>query len=163
VSAPTGPTSGHIAGGVHVLPLRIYYEDTDAAGIVYYANWLRFLERGRTEFLRLIGQEHSALRDERGVNWVVRRLAIDYLKPARLDETIEVITSCGALRGASLDMIQHASRGDEILVRAKLVVACMGATGRPVRLPSQLRTALAKVTGEKVIATDSPRSRHIQV
>jgi len=158
VSAPAGPTSGHIAGGVHVLPLRIYYEDTDAAGIVYYANWLRFLERGRTELLRLIGQEHSALRDERGVNWVVRRLAIDYLKPARLDETIEVVTSCGELRGASLDMNQQARRGEDILVRAELVVACMGTNGRPVRLPAGLRFALSQVT-----ATDSPRSRHIQV
>jgi acyl-CoA thioester hydrolase len=153
-----GPTSGHIAGGVHVLPLRIYYEDTDAAGIVYYANWLRFLERGRTELLRLLGQEHSALRDERGVNWVVRRCTIDYLKPARLDETIEVVTSCGELRGASLDMIQLARRGEEILVRAELLVACMGAAGRPVRLPPLLRTALAQVT-----ASDSPRSRHIPV
>ena len=157
------PTSGHIAGGVHVLPLRIYYEDTDAAGIVYYANWLRFLERGRTELLRLLGQEHSALRDERGVNWVVRRLAIDYLKPARLDETIEVVTSCGELRGATLGMIQQARRGEEILVRAELVVACMGATGRPVRLPPILRAALAEVTTDKVAAPDSPRSRHIQV
>ena len=110
-----------------MLPLRIYYEDTDAAGIVYYANWLRFLERGRTELLRLLGQEHSALRDERGVHWVVRRCTIDYLKPARLDETIEVVTSCGELRGASLDMIQQARRGEEILVRAELLVACMGA------------------------------------
>jgi acyl-CoA thioester hydrolase len=158
VSTSAGPTSGRIAGGVHVLPLRIYYEDTDAAGIVYYANWLRFLERGRTELLRLLGQEHSALRDERGVNWVVRRCAIDYLRPARLDETIEVVTSCGDLRGASLDMIQHARRGEEILVRAELVVACMGATGRPVRLPPHVRTALAQVR-----AGDSPRSRHIQV
>ena len=158
MSAPVAPTSGHIAGGVHVLPLRIYYEDTDAAGIVYYANWLRFLERGRTEFLRLIGQEHSALRDEQGVNWVVRRLAIDYLKPARLDETIEVVTSCGELRGASLDMVQHARRGDQILVRAELVVACMGMNGRPVRLPATLRFALSQLT-----AADSPRSRHIQV
>jgi acyl-CoA thioester hydrolase len=154
----SAPTSGHIAGGVHVLPLRIYYEDTDAAGIVYYANWLRFLERGRTELLRLIGQQHSALRDERGVNWVVRRLAIDYLKPARLDETIEVVTSCGELRGASLDMVQQARRGEEILVRAELVVACMGMNGRPVRLPPALRFALSQLT-----AADSPRSRHIQV
>jgi acyl-CoA thioester hydrolase len=158
VSTSAGPISGRIAGGVHVLPLRIYYEDTDAAGIVYYANWLRFLERGRTELLRLLGQEHSALRDERGVNWVVRRCVIDYLKPARLDETIEVVTSCGELRGASLDMIQLARRGEEILVRAELVVACMGATGRPVRLPPHVRTALAQVR-----AGDSPRSRHIQV
>jgi acyl-CoA thioester hydrolase len=154
----SAPTSGHIADGVHVLPLRIYYEDTDAAGIVYYANWLRFLERGRTELLRLLGQEHSALRAERGVNWVVRRLAIDYLKPARLDETIEILTSCGELRGASLDMLQQARRGDDILVRAELVVACMGENSRPVRLPATLRTALAKIA-----ARESPRSRHIQV
>jgi acyl-CoA thioester hydrolase len=159
----SAPPTGRIESGVHVLPLRIYYEDTDAAGIVYYANWLRFLERGRTELLRLLGQEHSALRDERGVNWVVRRCTIDYLKPARLDETIEVVTGCGELRGASLDMIQHARRGEEILVRAELVVACMGATGRPVRLPPLLRTALAQVVTHKVAAPDSPRSRHIQV
>jgi acyl-CoA thioester hydrolase len=160
VSAPisSAPMSGHFSDGVHVLPLRIYYEDTDAVGIVYYANWLRFLERGRTELLRLLGQEHSALRDERGVNWVVRRCTIDYLKPARLDETIEVVTSCGELRGASLDMIQQARRGAEILVRAEIVVACMGAGGRPVRLPQHLRTALAQVS-----AGGPPRSRHIRV
>ncbi|MBM3647398.1 MAG: tol-pal system-associated acyl-CoA thioesterase [Alphaproteobacteria bacterium] len=150
-------------GGAHVLPLRIYYEDTDAAGIVYYANWLRFLERGRTELLRLLGQEHSALRDERGTNWVVRRCAIDYLKPARLDETIEVITRCGELRGASLDMLQEARRGAEILVRAELMVACMGVTGRPVRLPPHLRAALAGLAAGQGSPNGSPRSRHIQV
>lgn len=157
------PTSGQLADGVHVLPLRIYYEDTDAAGIVYYANWLRFLERGRTELLRLLGQEHSALRAERGVNWVVRRCTIDYLKPARLDESIEIVTSCGELRGASLDMIQQARRGEEILVRAALVVACIGDRGRPVRLPPNVRTALAQVTTKGVVTQGSPRSRHIQV
>lgn len=163
----SAPNSGHIADGIHRLPLRVYYEDTDAAGIVYYANWLRFLERGRTELLRLLGQEHSALRAERGVNWVVRRCAIDYLKPARLDETIEVLTTCGELRGASLDMIQEARRGEDILVRAELVVACMGADGRPVRLPPHLRTALAQATAPATIVRattgGSPRSRHIQV
>jgi len=152
------PTSGHIADGSHVLPLRVYYEDTDAAGIVYYANWLRFLERGRTELLRLLGQEHSALREERDVNWVVRRCAIDYLKPARLDEAIEIVTSCGELRGASLDMLQQARRGEETLVRAELTVACMGAGGRPVRLPPHVRTALTQVVG-----SGSPRSRHIRI
>ena len=157
------PTSGRIEAGAHRLPLRVYYEDTDAAGIVYYANWLRFLERGRTEMLRLLGQEHSALRDEHGVNWVVRRCAVDYLKPARLDDTIEVVTTCGDLRGASLDMIQEARRGADALVRAELVVACMGPTGRPVRLPSALRDALSNVTGGGRSASRSPRSRHIQV
>lgn len=156
------PTSGSIADGAHVLPLRVYYEDTDAAGIVYYANWLRFLERGRTELLRLLGQEHTALREERGVNWVVRRCAIDYLKPARLDDTVEIVTSCGELRGASLDMHQHARRGDETLVRAELVVACMGDGGRPVRLPPHVRTALAQVAADGM-PNGSPRSRHIRI
>ena len=102
MSAPSPlPTSGRIEGGRHILPLRVYYEDTDAVGIVYYANWLRFLERGRTEMLRLLGQEHSALRAENGINWIVRRCAVDYLKPARLDDAIEIITSCGEIGRAS--------------------------------------------------------------
>ena len=151
------PATGRLADGAHVLPLRVYYEDTDAAGIVYYGNWLRFFERGRTEFLRLLGQEHSTLRHTRGINWIVRRCVIDYLKPARLDETIEVVTTCGELRGASLDMIQHARREGQILVRAELVVACMGPDGRPVRLPADLRAAIASVA-----AAASPRSRHIR-
>ena len=129
------PTTGRIEGGRHVLPLRIYYEDTDAQGIVYYANWLRFLERGRTELLRMLGLEHSALRADSGINWVVRRCTIDYLMPARLDETIDIVTGCGEMRGASLDMIQEARRGDDLLVRAELLIACMGERGRPARLP----------------------------
>jgi acyl-CoA thioester hydrolase len=148
----SAPTSGTISGGWHLLPLRVYYEDTDAAGIVYYANWLRFLERGRTELLRVLGHEHGALKDEKGVNWVVRRCALEYLKPARLDDTIEVRTCCGELRGASLDMRQEARRGDDILVTAELVVACMNGSGRPTRLPQGLKTALAQVAG-----SDSPR------
>jgi acyl-CoA thioester hydrolase len=140
-----GPTSGRIEDGVHVLPLRVYYEDTDAQGIVYYANWMRFLERGRTELLRLLGLQHSSLREDKGLNWVVRRCTIDYLKPARLDECIDIVTSCGELRGASLEMIQKARRGEELLVHAELLVACMGEDGRPVRLPPHVRTALSEV------------------
>lgn len=148
-----GLTSGRIESGRHILPLRIYYEDTDAQGIVYYANWLRFLERGRTELLRLLGLEHSALRAESGINWVVRRCIIDYLKPARLDQTIDIVTSCGEMRGASLAMIQEARRGEELLVRAELLVACMGDSGRPVRLPPLARAALETVAA----ASESPR------
>lgn len=157
--AAEGPTTGRIEGGRHVLPLRIYYEDTDAQGIVYYANWLRFLERGRTELLRTIGLEHSALRAESGIHWVVRRCTIDYFKPARLDETVDIVTGCGEMRGASLEMIQEARRGEELLVRAELLVACMGESGRPARLPLQARNALERVA----IASDSPRSRHIRI
>ena len=153
------PTTGRIEGGRHVLPLRIYYEDTDAQGIVYYANWLRFLERGRTELLRMLGLEHSALRADSGINWVVRRCTIDYLKPGRLDETIDIVTGCGEMRGASLDMIQEARRGDDLLVRAELLIACMGERGRPARLPAQARSALQTV----VLTGESPRSRHIRI
>lgn len=153
------PTSGRIEGGRHVLPLRIYYEDTDAQGIVYYGNWLRFLERGRTELLRSIGLEHSSLRADSGLNWVVRRCTIDYLKPARLDETIEVVTGCGELRGASLDMVQEVHRGEDLLVRAELLIACMAISGRPMRIPVGARAALQTVAHE----LDSPRSRHIQL
>ena len=155
----SAPTSGRIEDGRHILPLRVYYEDTDAQGIVYYANWLRFLERGRTELLRLLGLEHSAVRAESGINWVVRRCTIDYLKPARLDETIDIVTGCGELRGASLAMIQEARRDGELLVRAELLVACMGEGGRPARLPAPARAALERVA----IASDSPRSRHIRI
>ncbi len=162
-AALPGPASGRIQGGVHVLPLRIYYEDTDAQGIVYYANWLRFLERGRTEMLRLLGQEHSALRQESGLNWIVRRCLIDYLKPARLDDTIEIATRCGQLRGASLDMVQEARRGAESLVRAELLVACVGSDGRPARLPAPMREALGPVAGGLIDAGAAPRSRHIRV
>jgi len=153
------PTTGRIEGGRHVLPLRIYYEDTDAQGIVYYANWLRFLERGRTELLRMLGLEHSALRADSGISWVVRRCTIDYLMPARLDETIDIVTGCGEMRGASLDMIQEARRGDDLLVRAELLIACMGEHGRPARLPAQARDALQTV----VLTGESPRSRHIRI
>jgi acyl-CoA thioester hydrolase len=142
----TVPTTGRIEGGRHILPLRIYYEDTDAQGIVYYANWLRFLERGRTELLRMIGLEHSTLQAASGINWVVRRCTIDYLKPARLDEIIDIVTTCGEMRGASLDMIQEARRGAEVLVRAELLVACMGESGRPARIPLQARNALGRVS-----------------
>ena len=157
--AAAGPTIGRIDGGRHILPLRIYYEDTDAQGIVYYANWLRFLERGRTELLRAIGLEHSALRADSGIRWVVRRCTIDYLKPARLDETIDIATGCGEMRGASLDMIQEARRGEELLVRAELLVACLDERGRPVRVPLHARNALKEVAA----ATESPRSRHIRI
>ena len=153
------PTTGRIEGGRHILPLRIYYEDTDAQGIVYYANWLRFLERGRTELLRMLGLEHGALRADSGINWVVRRCTIDYLKPARLDDIVDIVTGCGEMRGASLDMIQEARRGDEVLVSAELLIACMGVNGKPVRLPAEVRTALLTVA----IGGDSPRSRHIRI
>jgi acyl-CoA thioester hydrolase len=153
------PTSGRIEGGRHILPLRIYFEDTDVQGIVYYANWLKFLERGRTELTRLLGFDQSTLRAEGGMNWVVRRCLIDYMKPARFDETIDVITTCGEVRAASVKMIQEAQRAGELLVRAEVLIACTGLDGKPIRVPAEVLAALQAVGGP----VDSPRSRHIRI
>ena len=136
----------------HVLPVRVYYEDTDAGGIVYHANYLRFMERGRTELLRQLGHDLAAQRAAHGINWTVSRLAIRYLKPARLDEKLEVVTSVAGLRGASLDLVQQVRRADgqgtgELLSDATLTLACMGPGGRPVRLPADARAALATGAG----------------
>ncbi|WP_329713187.1 tol-pal system-associated acyl-CoA thioesterase [Vineibacter terrae] len=144
-SAPVPPANVPPA---HVLPVRVYYEDTDAGGIVYHANYLRFMERGRTEMLRGIGHDLAAQRQAQGVNWTVSRLAIRYLRPARLDEALEVVTQVAALRGASVDLVQQVRRADgggtgALLSDATLTLACMGADGRPVRLPADVRAALA--------------------
>jgi acyl-CoA thioester hydrolase len=138
----TSPTSGTLAGGVHTLPLRVYWEDTDAAGIVYYANYLKFIERGRSDMLRLAGIDQWCMKDEDGVNFVVRRCEVDYHLPARLDDQIEVETRVEVMRGASLDMRQIVRREGEDLVKALIKVACVDASGKPVRLPPAIRNAL---------------------
>lgn len=125
----------------HVLPIRVYYEDTDLAGVVYYANYLRFYERGRSELLRDLGADQTALR-EAGVVFVVRRIEADYLAPARFEDLIEVVTEIESLKGASLVMLQSVRLGERILNRARVTVACMTLEGRPVRLPPDLRAAL---------------------
>ena len=124
---------------MHSLDIRVYYEDTDAAGIVYYPNYLRFAERGRTEFLRAIGYDHVRLAREEGLHFVVRRCEIDYLAPARLDDLVRVDTAILAMGGATLDMDQTISRGGAVLVKARVRLACMGVEGRPRRFPAALR------------------------
>jgi acyl-CoA thioester hydrolase len=133
----------------HVLPVRVYYEDTDAGGIVYHANYLRFMERGRTEFLRELGHDLAALRDSHAINWAVKRLAIEYVAPARLDEAVQVVTTVEALRGASVDLRQQVKRGDTLLTDSTLTLVCMNAAGRAVRLPVDARAAL----GERAITS----------
>ncbi len=130
----------------HVLPLRVYDEDTDAAGIVYHANYLRFMERGRTEFLRELGHDLAALRSGTGINWAVKRLSIEYIAPGRLDEALHVVTTVEALRGASVDLRQQVKRGDTMLTDSTLTLVCMNAAGRPVRLPGDARAALSERT-----------------
>ncbi|QQS15227.1 MAG: YbgC/FadM family acyl-CoA thioesterase [Rhodospirillales bacterium] len=131
------------------MPLRVYYEDTDAGGVVYHASYLRYMERGRTELLRTLGHDLAAFRAGTGVNWTVRRLAIDYLRPGRLDDALEVVTTVAALRGASVDLVQRLRLADgagtgPLLSDATLTMACMGSDGRPVRLPTDARAALLR-------------------
>ena len=128
--------------GVHVLPLRVYYEDTDAAGIVYYANYLKYAERARTELLSSLGFENARLAAEEGVAFAVRRCEVEYLKPARLDDRLEVVSSIAALGGASLDAHQVVRRDGQILVVLDIKLACMAADGRPARMPRALHGAL---------------------
>ncbi|AWI91359.1 tol-pal system-associated acyl-CoA thioesterase [Methylobacterium sp. DM1] len=133
------PTTGADA---HRLPLRIYYEDTDFSGFVYHASYLRFMERGRTELLRgLAGDQSDLHADGTGLVFVVRKMTLDFLKPACMDDLIEVHTRSSELRGASMHLAQEVRRGEDVLVRAEVVVACVR-NGRAIRLPDALRRAL---------------------
>jgi acyl-CoA thioester hydrolase len=127
----------------HALPVRVYYEDTDFSGFVYHASYLRFMERGRTELLRsLAGNQSELHRDAQGLVFVVRRMAIDFLRPALMDDELTVRTVTRALRGASMTLAQEVRRGEELLVTAEVTVACVR-DGRAVRLPDSLRATLA--------------------
>ncbi len=136
-------SSGRLDGGIHRLAIRVYYEDTDAGGIVFYANYLRYTERARTDMLRLIGITQSRLAAEDGLIFAVRRCEIDYRAPARLDDELEVRSRLTRIGGASIDAEQSIFRGGERLVDSSLAIACIGRDGRPCRLPSPIRTALS--------------------
>jgi acyl-CoA thioester hydrolase len=136
------PTSGLIDGKSHFLPIRVYYEDTDAGGIVYHAGYLRFAERARSEFLRLIGWEHERMLRETGLGWVVRRAEIDFKAPARLDDALTVATWLAEMSGASMRAVQSVRRGVTELVRLHLQLVLLTPSGRPGRIPATLRAAL---------------------
>ncbi len=131
----------------HQITIRVYYEDTDLAGVVYYANYLRFIERGRTEALRDLGIDQAALKRDRGLVFVVRSLTIDYLAPAVFDDLLEVRTRITRLRGASLETAQEVWRGETCLSRAAVSVACIDSAGRPQRLPGDVRDRLGGLAG----------------
>ena len=139
--------SGEASGPGHRYRLRVYYEDTDAGGIVYHANSLRYMERGRTNYLRLIGADHRVLfeqteKEAPGFAFVVRSMGIEYLKPAKMDDILEVITYPGEIKGASIVLKQKVMRGEEVLVTADVRVAFVsGGRARPI--PKPLRVAMA--------------------
>jgi acyl-CoA thioester hydrolase len=125
------------------MEVRVYYEDTDLAGVVYYANYLKFIERGRTEALRAAGVDQNRLKDERGLVFVVVRVTADWRRPAVFDDLLTVETRLARLGGASVDMAQRVLRAAETLFEAEVRMACMGRDGRAARLPAGLRAALA--------------------
>lgn len=129
----------------HVYPLRVYYEDTDAGGVVYYANYLCFAERARTELLRSLGVDHRRMLEDDGVAFAVRRCDADYKLPARLDDLLEVHTHIEQVKGASLQARQTIKRDGEALVDMQLRLACLDGEGRAARLPRDVRSRLEAI------------------
>jgi len=138
-------TGGVTGGGApHRLTLRVYYEDTDFGGVVYYANYLKFIERGRTEALRARGVDQGRLKAEQGLAFVVTRVGIDYRRPAAFDDLLTVETRLARLGGASVVMEQRVARGETTLAEAEVMLALVDASGRTARLPPALRRALTQ-------------------
>ena len=135
-----------IQGGAHHYPVRVYYEDTDAGGVVYHANYLRFAERARSEALRDLGVPHAEMTSQFGLMFMVRRVKLDYLAPARLDDLLVVRTRQVAMRAATVELVQDVARGEAdgpVLVAVQILLACVRlADGKPARLPARWRDAL---------------------
>jgi acyl-CoA thioester hydrolase len=142
----TEQLDGAIRDGKHYMQIRVYYEDTDFTGLVYHANYLRFMERGRSNYLRLLGADQRALFDEAeseapGFAFVVRSMQLDFLKPAHMDEVLDIVTRPLEVRGASITLHQEVRRGDTLLLDAKVKVAFVsGGQARPI--PKALRLAM---------------------
>ena len=140
------PLDGEIRDGQHVMTLRVHYEDTDFTGIVYHASYLRFMERGRSNYMRLLGADQKALFEEAaaeapGFAFVVRAMNIDFLRAARFDDVLNVVTTPEEVKGASATLRQRVQRGDEVLVEAHVKIAFVsGGRARPI--PKPLRIAL---------------------
>lgn len=153
---------GEIRGGRHVMEVRVYYEDTDFSGLVYHANYLRFMERGRTNYLRLLGADHRALftqaeTEAPGFAFVVRAMTIDFLKPAYMDDLLAVTTVPEEVKGASIKLCQQVRRGEDLLVEARVRVAFVsGGRARPI--PKPLRIALAEQQVTEVGSLRSTRA-----
>jgi acyl-CoA thioester hydrolase len=145
-SEPWPDLAGRLTDGGHVLPVRVYFEDTDFSGWVYHASYLRFMERGRSDFLRLRGIGHDEL--DKGAHgerlaFVVRHMTVNFLKPARIDDVVEVDTRLVEIGGARIVLAQMVRRGEVTLAKAEVTVALINEAGEPRRLPAELRQRLA--------------------
>ena len=137
--------SGQLSEGAHVFPIRVYYEDTDAGGLVYHSRYLNYAERARSELLRLLGIHQSHLMAEHAMAFAVRDCTVDFLRPARFDDLIEVRSRLLKLAAAWVSADQGIWRGDDLLVRIKIRIAAMRANGRPTRIPDSVRRLLAPI------------------
>ncbi|MBC7769890.1 MAG: YbgC/FadM family acyl-CoA thioesterase [Phycisphaerales bacterium] len=133
------PSAGRFDGRTHILPVRIYYEDTDFTGLVYHANYLRYFERGRSDFLRVAGVHHSSLLDApEPLGFAVNRITLDFHKPARIDDALAVKTVFETTRGPRIFIAQRLEKSGETLVTAEVQVCCISLTGRPRKPPAVL-------------------------
>jgi acyl-CoA thioester hydrolase len=139
--------AGRIENGTHILPVRVYYEDTDFSGLVYHANYLKFCERGRSDCLRLLGVHHHELQ-ALSLSFVVRRMVCDFLGPARIDDILEIGSRFGGVSGPRLEIAQEVTRDGEILFRAAVTAALVDAGGKPRRLPETVVAALSRLAPE---------------
>ena len=126
----------------HSFAVRVYYEDTDLAGIVYYANYLKFIERARSEWVRGLGVDQTRLRAEQGIVFAVRRVEADYLRPAKFEDDLMVTTELLTIGGARIELRQEVMRGEERLFTALVVRVCLQDSGHPARVPADIRAAL---------------------
>jgi len=141
MSEPSG--LGRFEGRTHILPIRVYYEDTDLSGVVYHANYLRYMERGRTEFFRLAGiSKMASLEEAEPTAWTLRTASLQFFKPARLEDLIEVRTLCPHLSGARLQADQKIYAGDTLLVHGTVEACMMTLSGKPRRIPQSVREKL---------------------
>ncbi len=142
--------SGELTENGHRLLQRVYYEDTDFSGLVYHARYLHFLERGRTDYLRCLGVEQSALltADEEGLVFVVHRMEIDFKASARMDDVLTILTSTEKAGGAKMVLNQEIRRGEQLLIAARVIIAVINARGRPRRLPEALAASFLGKSAE---------------
>ncbi|NVO57172.1 tol-pal system-associated acyl-CoA thioesterase [Rhodobacteraceae bacterium B1Z28] len=125
----------------HTYPVRVYYEDTDMGGVVYHANYLRYIERARSDWVRKLGNDQNAMRDE-GIVWVVRRVEADYLSPAKFEDELVVETEVVSISGVRLTMAQLVRRGETEIFRATVTAVCINSAGKPIRLPAEIRALM---------------------
>ena len=145
--------AGRIEGKQHILPVRVYHEDTDFTGLVYHGALVRFFERGRSDFIRLLGIGHSELLEGAGgaepAAFVVRHMEIDFLKPAGIGDVLEVVTTIGEIGGATLILVQEVMRDGAVLTRARVKIVVLSRSGKPVRLATFIRGSLERFLNQE--------------